>query len=150
MEKPSVTLRHDEGYLLGGFMLLITVAGYVLSRVVPADLSLQKLSTVIAIILTVFCGVCFYWGGFTETLDENGIHIKRPFYSKQYSWCDVIKVSVEVVRKYKSPKTPEFSLKIKNCKAPLALDYTKRTMACISCYYGQPDEDKWGKPPMYM
>ena len=54
MEKPTVTLRHTEAYLLGGFMLLITVAGYVLSRVVPADQSSQKLSTVIAILLTAF------------------------------------------------------------------------------------------------
>ena len=149
MEKPKVTLQHTEGYLLGGFMLLITVAGYALSRVQPADPFSRNLSTVIAIIMTVFGGACFYCGGFTETLDENGIHIKRPFYSKSYLWSDVVKVSVEVVQQYKS-KGPQFSLRINNRRFSLPLEYTKRTMACITCYYGQPDEDLWGKPLIFM
>ena len=149
MEKPSVTLRHDEAYLLGGFMALITVAGFVLSRVVPADPSARKLSLVVAIIMMVFCSACFFWGGFEETLDEHGIFIKRPFYSKRYLWSDVTKVSIEVVQQYKS-KGPEASLRIKKRKLPLSLAYTKRSMACITCYYGQPDEDQRGKPPMLI
>ena len=27
------------------------------------------------------------------------------------------------------------------------IDYTKRTLACVRAYYGEPDVDHWGKPP---
>lgn len=149
MKNPSVTLRHDEAHFLGGFMSLVTVAGFVLSRVLPADPFERRVSLVIAILMTVFCVACFFRGGFAETLDENGILIIRPFYSKRYFWNDVMKISVKVVQQYKA-KGPVFTLRIKNRKLPLSLDYTKRTMVCITCYYGQPDEDQWGKPPMFM
>ena len=60
-----------------------------------------------------------------------------------------MKVSVVVVQQYKC-KGPEFSIRIKKRKLPLGLDYTKLSLACITYYYGLPDEDKWGKPPMFM
>lgn len=57
--------------------------------------------------------------------------------------------SVKVVPKYKSCKTPEFSLRIKNRKLPLDIDYNKRSMACITSYYDQPDADKLGESLMF-
>ena len=149
MEKPSVTLRHDEGYLLGGWLLIVTALIVALSHVVPADQQTRQ-TTLFVVIFTGVCSIaCFSCGGFTETLDENGIHIKRPFYSKRYRWSDVMKVSVEVVQQYKG-KGPEIAMKIKNRRLSLPLAYTQRSMACITCYYGQPDQDKWGKPPTLM
>ena len=149
MEKPSATLKHDTTYFLGGFMLLITVIAFTLSRVMPAEQSERNLSLVIAIIMTIFSVVCFYYGGFSETLDESGILLKRPFHSKKYLWSDVEEVSIEVVQQYKQ-KGPQFSLRIKGRKMLLSIGYTKRTMACITCYYGQPERDQWGKPPIFM
>lgn len=147
MEKPSVTLRHDEGYLLGGILFILTALIIGMSTVVPIAQQTGQISVWIVVIPLVFCSIaCFFWGSFTETLDENGISIKRPFCSKQYQWSDVTKVSIETVPS-KGGKMPEYSLKIKNRRFALPIDYTKRTMACIICYYGQPDQDQWGKPP---
>ena len=150
MEKPSVTLRHDTYYLLGGFMLLMTVLLFVMSLVLPVAQQPGQPSVWWAVIPLLICSVACFWGGtFTETLDENGIYIKRPFYSQRYPWNDVTKVSIRVVQQYKC-KGPEFSLSIKNRKMRLSLAYTKRAMSCITYYYGQPDEDHWGKPPSLM
>ena len=149
MEKPSVTLRHDEAYLIAGFMFIITAVGVVLTFAVPAAQETRQLSLIIAAVLVVFCVALFFLGGCTETLDEHGIFIKRPFYSKQYPWSDVVKVTIDAVLS-KGGKHPEFSLRIKKRRLPLTLSYTKGVMACITCYYGQPDQDKWGKPPMLL
>jgi len=149
MEKPSVTLRHDEAYLLGGFMFIITVASVSLSYVVPSDQQSRQVTLVAAILEFFFCVACICWGASTETLNENGISIKRPFYRKQHAWSDVTRVSVEAMPS-RGGKRPVFSLEIKNRRFPLEIAYTKRSMACITCYYGQPNQEKWGKPPMLM
>ena len=149
MEQPSVTLRHDTAYLLAGFMLILTAINLTLTYVMPADLESRQISLVVAVPMILCCVACIYWGASTETLNENGIYIKRPFYSKRYLWSDVIKVSIEVMPS-RGGKTPEFSLRIQKRRFPLAIAYTKRSMACITCYYGQPDQDKWGKPPVLM
>ena len=148
MEKPSVTLRYDTFYLVGGLMLLLAalIAGLASTSV---DQQSQRLSMVVAVLTAIFGVVCFLWGVSVTILNENGIFIKRPFYSKQYSWSDVEKVTIRWMPA-KGGKRPEISLKIANRKTSLAIEYTKRTMACVTCYYGEPDLDKWGKPPVYM
>ena len=149
MEKPSVTLRHDEGYLLGGLLLIMTALVFGMSLVVPVAQQTGLISVWVVILLVLCSIACFFWGSFTETFDENGIFIKRPFCSKQYHWSDVTKVSIKAVPA-KGGKMPEFSIEIKNRRFSLSIAYTKRTMACIIYYYGQPDRDQWGKPPMLM
>lgn len=149
MEKPSVTLRHDAAYLLSALLFLISVGDVVLAYVSPADPQTRQMSFVAAMLLMPFCIACAFKGGSTETLDESGIFVKKPFYSRKYPWSDILEVSVETIH-IRGGTTPVFSLKVKNRKRPLELAYNKRSKVCITCYYGQPDEDKWGKPPTLM
>ena len=149
MEKPSVTLRHNEGCFLGVFLLTMTGLMVGLSFVIPEAQGSGDISIFVMVLMLICSVACFFWGTFTETLDETGILIKRPYFSKKYQWCDIEQISIVVVQRYKS-KDPEFSLKIKNSRFSLSIAYTKRTMACITCYYGRPDQDQWGKPPILM
>lgn len=149
MKKPTVTIRHDASHLIGGFLFIITSAIVGLTFVKPADQESGLITYIVITLSYVCCAVCFFWGASSETLDENGIYLKRPFCSKQYLWSDVTNVSVKVVQQYRR-KGPEFSLKITNRRFPLTLDYTKSCMVCISYYYGEPDQDKWGEPPVFL
>ena len=143
MEKYSVTLKNAAGYLVGGTLVAVSAAcGLAAVFSATADWVLSAVIAGGCLALAVF----FFYKAATEiTLDETGIYIKTPFTKKHYSWTSVKQVSVARVARNDSP---HYYLKTE--KRKIEIDYTKRTQLCILQYYGQPDCDKWGKPPQLL
>lgn len=139
MEKPAVTMEHKEAYATFGamtFLFLVIVA----LNCVTADCSL--IGFAIAALCLAVAGLFLFMAKCSETMDENGIRIHTPFSEKQYSWDDVQSVGIA---KPSSKDLPKIEIKVD--KSVLYIDYTKRSRSCIHYYYGEPDWDKYGKPP---
>lgn len=86
----------------------------------------------------------FLRGRCSETLNECGITVKTAFSEKVFPWSAIR--SVEILPPG-GKDLPKILLIVEGRKMALMIDYTKQTAHCVSCYYGKPDKDRWGKPP---
>lgn len=145
MEKPSVTIRHKEGYAAAGLFFGGAVLIVFLNTVLlPERLEDQVLGYAIAAMAAVLAVVFLLWARCTETIDENGIGIKRPFWWYRYPWDAVQRVGIIPPP---GKDLPKIEIRVAGRRSALLIDYTKRTAACVRHYYGEPDFDKWGKTP---
>ena len=134
----SVTLEHTQGYVAGGLMTMMAILVGCFS---PSELFL----TILIMGCCVFVAMlCFLKAASKETLDETGIYLKTSFAQKHYPWASVEQI---VLAKVSRKDIPHYYISIKGRRTKIAIDYTKRSQMCISRYYGQPDCDKWRKPP---
>ena len=140
MEKPAVTIEHKEAYAVFGVMIFMFLA-IVALNCVTADSSLMGF--VIAALCLAVAGLFLFMAKCSETIDENGIRIRTAFSEKQYSWDDVQSVGIAKPSGKDLPK-----IEIKVHQSVLFVNYTKRSFSCIRYYYGEPDWDKYGKPPL--
>ena len=143
MESPSVTLHYPEAKAAGGAFAGIGLLAAVLNMVLPnGDTVLGYVVAGVALVLAV---VFFCMAKGSKTLDEEGICIRGIRSEKRFSWQSVERVTILPDRGKSFP--PAIELRIAGQRGGLEIDYTKRTLACVLRYYGQPDADRWGKPP---
>ena len=145
MEKTSVTLTHREGYLVTGLTFGGALLAIVLNTVMPsAQRDERILAYVIAAIAVVIGVVFFFIARCSETLDESGITLRRFSKVKCYDWNKIGKVSILPPQ---GKDLPKIRFRTVDGAHIAYIDYTKRTLACVRAYYGEPDVDHWGKPP---
>ena len=145
MEKTSVTLTHREGYLVTGLTFGGALLAIVLNTVMPsAQRDERVLGYVIAAIAVVIGVVFLFEARRSESLDEGGITIRSSSKVKHYGWDEIGKVGVIAPQCKDLPKLRFWTADGQHIAY---IDYTKRTLACVRAYYGEPDEDRWGKPP---
>lgn len=143
MENPSVTLHYREANAAGGILVVIGLLAAVLNTVLPSGNAI--LGYVIAGIALVLAVVFFCMAKGSKTLDQDGICIRGIRSKKRFSWQSVERVTILPDRGKSFP--PAIELRIAGQRGALEIDYTRRTLACVLRYYGQPDADQWGKPP---
>ena len=144
MENLSVTIRHPEGKAAGGVFVVFGFLAAVLNTVLPSGDAI--LGYVIAGIALVLAVVFFCMAKGSKTLDQDGICIRGIRSEKRFSWQSVEQVTILPDRGKYSP--PAIGFKIAERRDTLEIDYTKRTLACVRYYYGEPDFDEWGRPPI--
>ena len=144
MEKTSVTLTHKEGYLVTGLTFGGALLAIVLNTVMPSPQQDERvLGYVIAAIAVVIGVVFLFVARRSEILDEGGITIRGVSKVKHYGWNEIGKVAVIPPQGKDLPKLRFWTVDGQHIAY---IDYTKRTLACVHAYYGEPDEDRWGKP----
>lgn len=141
MEKPSVTIQHKEAYAAGGLLCVLSLVIGLLNWSANENTFPGVLIPGLGLLLAL---LFFFFGNCSEKLDENGICICTPFSEKQAAWDQVVCVGILAPSGKDVPKI-EFTLK--NHSIPYQIQYTKRTLSCVRHYYGEPDWDKYGKPP---
>ena len=140
METLSVTLEEKSTNILLGVMFLFAA----LIVGVIAFFDGQSVSIAVTVI-GAMCAVFFLVrAGNKQILDANGIHIKTCFSEKHYAWDLVEKTKII---KTSSKDLPHIQFYIRGCKKTVLVYYTKRTLACLYHYYGEPDVDCVKKPP---
>ncbi|MBO5129967.1 MAG: hypothetical protein J6B95_06450 [Oscillospiraceae bacterium] len=144
MTSPSVTLLHKEAYVTSGGAFAFSLFILFLDRVFPAEGPEEVPGYLISAMCFALAFVFFLMGKRSETIDESGIRVQTIFSAKQYSWGHMKCISI-LPPCAKSP--PMIQIKIEGRFMPLYLDYTKRSLACIRFYYGEPDFDKYKTPP---
>lgn len=140
MEKPSVTIQHKEAYAVSGILVTLALVISLLNDSTAEKGFPGLLITVLCLLLASFF---LFLGKSSERMDEKGIYIFTPFSAKQYHWDEISHVGILAPSGKDLPKV-EIGLKKGGI---LQLDYTKRSLSCVRCYYGEPDWDKYGKPP---
>lgn len=143
MKPYTVTMQHWEGYLCGGLFLLVGL-------VVGCSALLRPLTGMEIFILclcALLAAVSFFRGASWERLDENGICTKNPFRKTLYPWDTVSHVGIILADNGRGSLFPRIRVQIRSRKWPVHFLYTKGTLAAIRLYYGEPDEDQWGRPP---
>lgn len=140
MNDLSVTLTHKtESRLVGmAFLLLAIVCG------VFACIDREIIGVVIAVCSVLCSGYFFIRAGTQQTLNGDGICIKSYFGERFYPWAMVEKT--KIIRT-SSKDLPHIQFFIRGRKTTILVYYTKRTLACLLHYYGEPDEDRVKKPP---
>lgn len=145
MNNPSVTIVRKEGYATAAVSFGMAVLIAFLNTVMPsAKRDEWILGYAIAAIAVVLAVAFLLWARCTETIDENGICIRRPFSQNRYPWDAVQRVGIIPPP---GKDFPKIEIRVADRRSPLLTDYTKRSLACIRHYYGQPDFDEWGQPP---
>lgn len=136
----SVTLEQKpESILVGGmFLLMAVVCGII------ACFDGQSVSIVIAVCCVLCSGYFFIRSGNQQTLNAEGIFIKSYFGQWHYPWNAVEKT--EILRT-SHKDLPHIQFSIRGRRMPVLVYYTKRTLACLRLYYGEPDIDRVKKPP---
>ena len=140
MDNLSVTLEEKSTSILLGVMFLFAA----LIVGVIAFFDGQSVSIAVTVIGVLCSGYFFVRAGNKQMLDADGIHIKTYFSEKHYAW--------DIVEKTKIIRTslknlPHIQFYIRGCKKTVLVYYTKRTLACLYHYYGEPDVDCVKKPP---
>lgn len=134
-----VILTHPEGYILG-LLLPIGLLPVWVEPVHPLGIG--------EILLFCALGVTGLYGLFRaaswERLEQSGIFLKRPFFKKQYAWSDIQKVQL-VPRSTSRGRFPQFLITLPDRSAPVRLRCSKEALAAIQNWYGEPDEDLWGR-----
>ena len=163
MEKPAVTIRYT-------FILWICLAalGLCLATGIPAIVNAPSgegfTIALVVVCLSLFCLVGICCGLQKEILDEIGIRTTLLWWYWGCSWSEVLEVSVVKIPTSRAigdvPKiyitvpggtpyrTAKMRWRAKNLLTGYILGYRKDILACIHLYYGQPDIDEWGKPPI--
>ena len=144
MENLSVTIRHPEGKAAGGVLIGGGLLAGALTAFLPAGDPL--LGFAIAGTALILGGVFLRSARRTETLDDRGICIRTARGEMRYPWQSVERVTVLPDRGKYSP--PTIGFRITGRRGTLEIDYTRRTLACVRHYYGEPDFDEWGRPPI--
>lgn len=162
MEKPSVTIKYSGYYLIGGYILMLTLLPLFIVGTLPEEEKWMGWLAV-GLFLTAAVGVLL-WGATVDTIDERGISRTSMFGDRCWAWSDIAEVGVARIHSRKSVNIyhPEICVtakggwlrrlagkqwKLRNLRTGLTLEYKKDTWACICHYYGEPDFDEWGKPP---
>ena len=140
MEKPSVTIQHKEAYAVSGVLVVLVLFISFLNDATAEKGFLGLLIPVLCLLLAVFF---LFLGRSSERMDEKGIYICTPFSTKQYHWDELSHVGILAPS---GKDLAKIEIGLKKGKI-LQLDYTKRTLSCVCYYYGEPDWDKYGKPP---
>ena len=140
MDNLSVRLEQKSTSKLVGWLFLF------MSLVIGTIACLDRDSVgVVEAILAVLCSVAaFMSAGNEQILDSEGIHIKTYFGKNHYPWEIVEKT--RVVR-LSSKDLPYIQFFIRGRKRTVLVYYTKRTLACLRYYYGEPDEVRVKEPP---
>lgn len=138
MSSCPVTIRHPEGYVLG-LLLPISLLPVLVEPV--HTLSLFEILLFCALGVTGLYGL--YRAASWEQLDETGILVKRPFFSKGYLWPEIQKVQLVPLRTTRG-QFPQFLITLPDRSTPLRLRCTGTTLDAIRSWYGEPDEDLWG------
>lgn len=148
MEKPSVTLTYPAasalGLLSGGFTVFFVFMMTVSQEPVEDEVFLWG-SVLLFVLVSVFS---FLMAASSQTLDEHGLRIKTPLFTKQFAWADVKRVELREQYGRRGSRHPELTMDLSGWLPGWPMDYTKRVMSCIRYYYGEPDFDNWGEPPV--
>ena len=145
MEKPTLTIEHKEGNLLS--VLFFLAAGFIFflnTALSPSRQEEQLLGYAIAVTAGVLGVFFLLWARCSETLDADGITIRRPFGTKHHSWEEVGKIGIQPPQ---GKDLPKLWLQRADGRHIAQFYYTKRSLACIRFYYGDPDYDNWNNPP---
>ena len=140
MEKLSVTLKQKrESILMAGIFLLMA-----LTIGVVAYFDGQVVSIAVALLCVLCSGVFFFRTGNEQTMDAAGIHLKTYLGENHYGW--------ELVERVKIIRTSSKDLAhiqffIRGRRKTVLVYYTKRTLECLRCYYGEADEIRAKEPP---
>ena len=123
----------------------ILLMAFVLNMVLPSAQRDERILGYVIAAIAVVIGVAFLFvARRSDTLDESGITIRCSTKEKRYDWSEIGKVSVVPPQGKDLPKLRFWTTDGQHIAY---IDYTKRTLACVRAYYGEPDEDCWGKPP---
>lgn len=141
MREVSVTLRHPEGYALGGLVTMTDL--FIGSSAFFRPLAGIELAIIGTSALAALWG--FYRAASWERLDQTGIFLKRPFFQHQYTWAQVQSVRIVPMDNGNGMKTPRLQFTVPGRSTPLNLACTKRSLAAVQSWYGTPDEDLWGR-----
>lgn len=162
MEKPSVTIKHSGYYLIGGYLLVLSLLPLLIVGTRPEE---EKWMGWLAVGLCLAAALgMLLWGATVDTIDERGISRTSMFGHRCWAWSEIAEIGVARVPDHKSINSfhPEICItakggwlrriagkqwKIRNLRTGLTLEYEKKTWDCIRHYYGTPDFDEWGKPP---
>ena len=147
MEGPSVTITYQEGLALG--LICSGVAAFLVFMNAISSIFSDNpvmLWVVVGIAGTVAV-LCLLVAASSTTFDEHGIRFKTPLFTKQFAWSDVKFVELRVDHGRNGGEVPLLTMDIKGWIPGWPVSYTKRIMACIRCYYGEPNIDTWGRPP---
>ena len=149
MDKPSFTETYQTGYVAGAACGGLLAFGLFMTFVTDSavDPLMLWIMTAALGLLTAFF---FLLGASSQTWDEHGIRIKTPLFTKQFAWSDVKFVELRADRGRNGGGVPLLTMDINGWIPGWPVSYTRRIMACIRCYYGEPNIDTWGKPPEYV
>ena len=147
MEKPSVTKTYQEslalGLVCGGFAEFLLF----MNAISPSFSDDPVMLWVVAGIAGAAAVLCFLAAASSTTFDEHGICFKSPLFTKRFAWSDVKFVELRKDRSRNGNYVPLLTMDLKGWIPGWPISYTKRIMACIRYYYGEPNIDTWGKPP---
>lgn len=138
-----ITLRHPEGYALGGLMTVISLIFTAFALFHP----LAGIDIFVIMLSLSLAGFGFYSGASWKRLDETGICIHRPFSHRHWTWAQVLDLQIVPMDSYKGPKVGMIQFRLSGRATLMYLPYTKSTLTAVHAWYGQPDADSWGKPP---
>lgn len=141
MEKPSVVIQHKEAYGLSGLLGLMALIMGILNFATGEMTVFEWLLPLLPIVLAVFF---LFYAKCSEKIGEDGICIQTPFSKKQYAWHQIECVGIEAPS---GKDMPKIVFAVTNCTVPVRMQYTKSVLSCVQYYYGEPDWDKYGKPP---
>lgn len=145
MEKPSVTIQHKEGYAASGAFFGAALLMFVLNTVMPSAQHDEQILGYAIVAMTAVMGAFFLlWARCSETLDEDGITLRRLSKVKRYGWNEIGSVSIQPPQ---GKDLPKLQFRNTDGRHIAYIDYTKRALACVHVYYGNPDLSKWCKPP---
>ena len=145
MEKISVAIQHKEGCAVSVVAFVGAALAFVLNTVLPSAQRDERILGYVIAAVAVVIGVAFLFvARRSDTLDESGITIRCSTKEKRYDWSEIGKVSVVPPQGKDLPKLRFWTMDGQHIAY---IDYTKRTLACVRAYYGEPDEDCWGKLP---
>ena len=147
MEKPSVTITYQGflalGLVCGGFAAFLLF----MNAISPGFSDDPVMLWVMVGAAVLFAVLCFLVAASSTTFDEQGIRFRSPLFTKQFAWSDVQFVALRKERTRNGGYAPLLTMDLKGWLPGWPISYTKRIMACIRCYYGEPNIDTWGKPP---
>lgn len=132
-----VKLTHPEGYILG---LLLPVS--LLPVVVEPVHTLSFWDILLFCSLGIVGIFGLYRAASWEQLDEAGIAVKRPFSRKLYPWTQVQKIRLVPFSTTRG-RYPRFLITLPSRTIPIRC--TKASLAAVERWYGEPDEDNWGR-----
>lgn len=162
MEKPSVTIKHPEAYVLGGMMMIFSLIFIFPAIAAPPEEKVGFLALVA--VMATGSLLVMTLGSSVEIIDENGIYLKELFSERRYAWSDIVEVAVAKVHNRKSFSSyhPEIYITVKggrsrreageqwlirNMSTGIILPYQRKVWSCICYYYGAADFDEWGRLP---